>query len=393
MNLRAKARNAPVIYVSVLNFFSSLADYLSLPVLAILFKSHVTLIEVGILMGAPTIVSTFFGFVSHAVNKNFKTSTALAISCVLSSVCYFGFLRVDKFAALFVFALLKGCARVLWIPVTKNLFSLCSKGLQTPENIFKIRYCTICIASIIGPLLCGAIIAVWTNRAAVYAAMFVHLFTLLAVLCGKSKIDIGNEPAPGSDLELMAVFRLPRVDRLLLSYIVGGTLVYLVFSQFEATFSLFLNYYFADPETIFSYLLTLNAVFCLVFQLIFVRFPLRLTNKTILAAGNLLFCISFMMFAAFGGRPAILIAAVFVYSMGEILTIPAIDIAIDEIALPENRTLYFGLSEFRTFGFTVGPIFASFMLEKTNPFWMSISLAVIILFSSFFFVYPRRAGK
>lgn len=390
MRRLTKIKNMPMVYVCILNFLDSFADYLSLPVLAIIFSSHVTLIQVGVLMGAPTIVSTFLGFISHTVNKRLKTPTVLIISSALYFICYLGFLCSDTFIVLFLFSLLKGCSRILWIPITKNLFSICSQDWDFPENAFKIRYCTICAASVIGPLLCGVIITIWAPRAAIYASISVYLFTLLVLLCVGRNFDINGSPVSLRSEESQKVLHLSRINWELVSYIIGGILVYLVFSQFEATFSLFLDFYFDNPGTVFSYLLTLNAVFCLLCQLALIRYPLRFSNKTILAIGNLFFCISFVMFAAFGGKNAVLVAAVFVYSIGEFLTIPAIDIAIDEITLPENKTLYFGLSEFRTLGFTLGPVLASFMLAKTTPVLMCVSFASIILLSTIFFVYPLR---
>jgi MFS family permease len=99
---------------------------------------------------------------------------------------------------------------------------------------------------------------------------------------------------------------------------------------------------------------------------------------------------TFVLFALSNGNQATLVLGVIVYSAGEILTIPAIDIAIDRISTPENKTLYFGLSEFRTIGFTLGPIFASIMLKYAKPFWMFIALACIIFFSTALFLPKRK---
>jgi len=341
-------------------------------------------------MGIPATISTLFGFTSQAFDRRLKPSASFSLSLIFSIITLTGFLYCGAFPGLMIFSLIGGLSRIFWIPITKRLFSAATKDDNNFKNVFRIRYITICAASVIGPGICSLFISYISNIAVLYLSIIIYLIIIIFLQIIKENID-KHRCSPAKEI-LISSSLSNNVNIVLISYIIGGGLVYMVFCQFEFSFALFLKFFFKHPELVFSNLLIANAILGIIFQIIFMNFSIKLHNKTIILIGNILFAAGYLFFGLSSGNLFMLIVGVVIYSIGEILTIPALDIAIDEISTADNKTLYFGLSEFRCFGFTLGPIFASCMLAISGPFLMCVSASCIIFLSSFFF-YTKNKTK
>lgn len=74
------------------------------------------------------------------------------------------------------------------------------------------------------------------------------------------------------------------------------------------------------------------------------------------------------------------------YSLGEVIALPSLDITIDKIAPVDKKNLYFGFAELRGIGFALGPVIMGMLLEKfgavilnlTNIFLLGIALLIEI---------------
>lgn len=72
---------------------------------------------------------------------------------------------------------------------------------------------------------------------------------------------------------------------------------------------------------------------------------------------------------------------VFIYSIGEVITIPQLDIQIDRFAPNELKSEYFSLAELRTLGFVLGPILMSAILKNCTAAFSCLINVVILLFA------------
>ena len=91
--------------------------------------------------------------------------------------------------------------------------------------------------------------------------------------------------------------------------------------------------------------------------------------------GYALFALSFL---AINTSFATLVAGVFIYSIGEVITIPQLDIQIDRFAPNELKSEYFSLAELRTLGFVLGPIL---ILKNCTAAFSCLINVVILLFA------------
>ena len=124
----------------------------------------------------------------------------------------------------------------------------------------------------------------------------------------------------------------------------------------------------------------------------------RLSNKTIVLLGNIAFVIAYALFTYGKSSLYIYVIAICIYSIGEVLVIPATDVAVDEISPENQKSLYYGVAEIRSIGFTVGPILASAILQNGSPSNMCITTMVIFAVSTIFFFlnsqtsHPKRVS-
>lgn len=174
-------------------------------------------------------------------------------------------------------------------------------------------------------------------------------------------------------------------DRLLWGYILSGFLIYLVFSQFEAVYSLALDTTFQNPAEIYSVLLSLNSLFGILLQTLIMQKWFKLKKLSSVNMGVAFFQIGYALFAlsflAINTSFATLVAGVFIYSIGEVITIPQLDIQIDRFAPNELKSEYFSLAELRTLGFVLGPILMSAILKNCTAAFSCLINVVILLFA------------
>lgn len=236
-------------------------------------------------------------------------------------------------------------SRSIWEPVTKSLFALSSSGA---DAAFRVRYITICISGIVGPSICTYLTKFSESSYQIIATIVVYaLVSIFAFwIVPSMKTNEMNHSLAETTRERFGLCNITGVLSLdFISIIIGGTLVYMAFSQFESIFPLFLNEYFDNAVQIFSTLLILNCVFSAMFQ----------------------------MFYSYGQSSLYLsVTAICIYSIGEVLVIPATDVVVDEISPENQKSLFYGIVEIRSIGFTAGPILTSAVLQEASPTSMCI---------------------
>lgn len=395
-------RDKKLFTLGMLYLLRSSGNYIALPVLALFFSQRFSLIETSIIISVPTIFSMLFGFLGHLFFKRLGTKFSLLTSLALGIISYVGYLTIGDFYLLILSSLINGISRSIWEPVTKSLFALSSSGADAG---FRIRYITICISGIVGPLICTFLTKFNEFAYQIIATIMVYAFISILVfwiIPTMKTSEINDSPKENPNEKFNFSNILSVLSNNFISIIIGETLVYMAFSQFESIFPLFLNEYFDNAVEIFSALLILNCVFSAVFQMLYMfissKSKKRLSNKTIVLLGNIAFVIAYALFTYGKSSLYIYVIAICIYSIGEVLVIPATDVAVDEISPENQKSLYYGVAEIRSIGFTVGPILASAILQNGSPSNMCITTMVIFAVSTIFFFlnsqtsHPKRVS-
>lgn len=383
-----------IMNVSIINLLSCTAEYISLVVLALQLNTNVSIVQTAIIIGIPQMSSTFLGSFSNIFERRFGAIKCMFVSSLLTGIAYIGMAISKKMLSYIIFSVLWGIAIILWKPIIKSMFSSCSGELKKSDNVHRIRYITICVSSIIGPLI-GLLIADNFSRA--LCLMLTGILNIvIGIYVGLVSSNIFNDDAKEIQYKnnRLHINNFLVKDKILLIYILTGSLVYFVFVQFENIYSLFLTS-FPSPERIFTILLVLNSICGLVFQFFLIIKLELLTPQKSVYIGNTLFQVAFLLFGfSFlimnHASLWLLGIAVIIYSLGEVLTIPTLDIIIDNIAPNDKKSLYFGMAEIRSIGFTLGPIFAGYLLEIKNAAFASFSSIAVLILANIVFLFGQK---
>lgn len=366
----------------VINLLLCLSTYINLPILALYLNlnQNMSLTQISVLITTPMLITIFFGFLSPYIIRYFKGSYSIIINVITRIIFYISLLYIENYYTLLVICILYGFAGVFYNPVVKYLFSYFGN-----KNVFRLRYFTICLGATIGP-----IITLFINKTTAFIfSIVLCCIVLIMLLIYRQKFNIIIETTNNVSQRVS----IKNINKTIIMYILAGFLVFTFFSQFESVFSLTLKEFTVNADKIYSVLLTLNSLCGIVFQAIFIKFNKSISNIKCIVIGNFIFSISFMIFYMSNGYIISLILGVVVYSIGEMLVIPTMDILIDENSSSEQKALYFGLSEFTRFGFVIGPIFSAFLLEHFGYKIMFFVFVFIILISNIFYIIPQYLNK
>lgn len=361
--------------IAAVSILTSTASYISLVVLALYINNYVPLVPTAVVIAIPSIIRAFSGFFLGSISKVIKKEVLFLLSLILSSLCFFLYIGANSFIEFLLIAIASGISTMIYHPIAKEFFSNSALDPEQISYVHRIRYLTICIAGLVGPIIGGYIHHAFGYSVCFAVSGLIYLFSIIPSI-NLVKIHKTQTGTTMSTLRLKPKFIK---DRFLLGYIFSGFLIYLVFSQFEAVYSLALDTKFQNPAEIYSILLSLNSLFGILLQALLMKksFVFKALNSVNIGVvffqlGYLLFALSFIITSA---SFIILILGVFIYSIGEVITIPQLDIQIDHVAPKELKSEYFGLSELRTLGFVIGPILMS---EVLNRFTATLSCFINI---------------
>ncbi|MBY0595117.1 MFS transporter [Bacillus bingmayongensis] len=390
MKLNINTINKEILTLAFLNFLYCLAIYVSMPILALYFNVNlkIPISQVGFLIGLPPIITALFGSIGALVSNRLGEIKCLILGLFLLIIPYSLFIFADKYWQLLLLSILSGFGGVCWKPVIRSLFAHHANKIKSQDIVFRINYIVICLGAILGPLICIWIVDFpkYTN---LIMSIALFLFSILLILFTRNSLNVDD-----FNLEVkkkLKLSSLKSVDSKLIIYIIAGALIYFVFSQFEAVFSLAFKEFSTTPEKLFAFLLILNSVGGIILQFIVMYLEkkfLKLNHTVSILIGNLIFVVAFCLFAVSNGNIVILVIATLIFAMGEVFAIPGSDIIINSISPSDKKTLYFSIAEFRAIGFSLGPIFASFVLEYYGSTLMFISSVFFIIVASILYILP-----
>jgi MFS family permease len=216
----------------------------------------------------------------------------------------------------------------------------------------------------IGPAV-GGLLATTSFRALFYidGVTSIAAGALLAASSRRSRSPadpISAAASPHADSAMIAAQHGPAVFA---RFLAGAFLLSLVFFQFESSLPLFMVREVHSTEAVYGMLIALNAII-----IIFAEIPLNLKMTSwphhramALGAG---FCAVGFGMLAFGKNLPLVVASVPLWTLGEMIVLPATSAFVSDVAPPGRTGAYMGL--FTTafgLGFALGPIAGIYALE------------------------------
>ena len=358
---------------------------MTIVILALYINQFLSIRKTACIVAIPSIMRGVAGFLTPKILKKIPIKYLNYIAIYLNVVVYLLLPNVKLFWLLLLLAFFNGIAEMLYQPIIKYLFSNIASTIDETRFVHKMRYYSICIAGLIGPLLGGIINKCFGAKVCFYLAAGIELFILVLIFFFKLDIDYSETE---NNIKLSSAIR----DKVFLCFIISGFLVYFVFSQFETVYSLALKENFNNTEIVYSILLCLNSLFGIILQTLL----LKLNKLLSVTRGIVFFIIAFVIFAfSFFYNLGLIsfIIGVLIYTIGEVTVIPGLDIQIDEYATGSNKMNYFALAEFRTIGFVLGPAFLGWALDCFSSSFVCIISIVILIISQAINLFPQFFDK
>lgn len=367
--------------------FVMLTQCMSMPFLAIYLSETTTLSPayIGVIVGAGPLAGTVGGFLGGVLSDLFGRRKLMLLSMLMMAVAFACFVVFSHPLALLMISLLLGLAASFYGTVSKAMM-----GDLTPEDkrfrVFSNRYLAINIGVAIGPML-GAFLGIAGSGTAFFltAISYVCFAILLAVAC--KRYAITDTAAVAGETEKPSLGRMWQVlkrDVVLLSFVTGGILLVTVHGQMSVTLSQYLRENIADGVALFGVMMSANGMTVLLLQLPVTRLVERYSLFSRIAGGAVLMAVGEVGFA-FSTSWSWLIAAMIVFTLGEVLIVPAEYAQIDQISPANMRGTYYGAQSISTLGSFLGPWAGGMVLSAYGGPVMFLGMAALAIVSLVFY--------
>ncbi|HEX2686691.1 MAG TPA: MFS transporter [Kofleriaceae bacterium] len=348
----------------------------------------------GLCLFVGTLTSVYGGYLADRFNK---VSFMLALDVILTAI-YLTLPVVHTLGPVLLLLMLANTASSS-MSVTGNalLAELLPTELRT--KVFSLRYSLQNIGAVTGPFL-GAWCARWDMRGPFWLAGTVTAFAL--VLLGSTRRHFAVAPPgaskaePDKPLRFSETLRVMRADRRLGLFTLGGILSMVIYGPLLTYLSQYLVVVAKNSDLAYktvSYFSAANAFVVISLQY-FVGSRLKPDNLLrwltwgIAAFVVGLVGLSLWLSVAVALVPCII--AICIFTIGEVIVVPAEYTFIDSIAPSHLRGSYFGVQNLIYFGVALGPIMCGVLLDKATPVIMFYALIAVAITSWLFYVLGCR---
>ncbi|ABS48686.1 MULTISPECIES: MFS transporter [Yersinia pseudotuberculosis complex] len=356
----------------------------TLPFITIYLVEHFQLAPdtVGLLLGASLALGIFTSLYGGYLVDKFNKKRLILLTIILFSATFFALPWIEHPAwVILTLALLHSAYSVYTIAV-KACFA---DWLPVNERIkaFSANYTMVNVGWAIGPVMGVLVVGFGPQLPFIISGAL----ALLVAIVLKFRINdadmlaterVSSESVP----DLRQTFNILRHDKRLIYFTLGSLLGAMVFAQFSGYLSQYLITVF---DAKFAYqvigaVMTVNATIVIALQYLLSR---RMNQQNLmrwLMIGTLFFIIGLLGFMVAQDSIPLWMLAMAIFSLGEIIVIPAEYLFIDFIAPANLKGSYYGVQNLGQLGGAINPVLCGFLLAYTVPemmFYMLIIAATL----------------
>ncbi|MDT8907515.1 MFS transporter [Pseudomonas fluorescens] len=389
----ARVYTRPVVLLLSATFVLTIARAMALPYLVVYFSQAFGLgvTDIGLVVGGALIVSSVLGVYGGFLVDRFSNDRILLAAASLFALAFAVAFQVGSLVPFIIAIVVVNLSYAVVDIAVKSGIGF----LVTPDKrggVFSMKYTLTNVGYAIGPFL-GVLFAKISPGmpfavSAIIGAGFVAFYSSLgARLPRAGQTERTNQPFARVLVHLVRNYRL-------VCFTIGGVLSAIVFGQFTAYLSQYLIVTSTPENTyrIINYLVTTNA--CVVIGLQYL-IGSRIHQKNLfrmLMLGMAFFIAGLMGFAHAQAWMAWVVAMI-IFTVGEIIIIPAEYLFIDYIAPEDMRGVYYGAQNLSNLGAALGPVLCGFVLSLYAPQAMFHVLSLCVVAASvFYFLGSRRKG-
>ncbi len=341
--------------------FTRAASFMTIPFLALYLHNELNAspLVIGVTLGAAQLFATFGGIFGGFLTDKLGRKLVILFTIFVWSGVFLGFAMVQSVWLFMLLSSVNGLCRSFFEPATQALMIDFTEK-EKRRRLFSIRYTSINIAGVIGPVL-----GVWISSLSSAVIPFIVTGAMYAVygfiLIGLLNHFEMRQQLAAERQTLTQMFKVIGRDTKLLLLLAGGVLVGLGYSQYDSTLPQLVNLSVEDGVELYSTLLVINASIVLLLQLPISVYTEKISTFKSLSLGMCFFAFGFILFNI-SSSWTLFIVAMIIFTVGEIFAFPMMNAMIEEIAPDTQKATYLGASQLKNIGGFIGPIFGGWLL-------------------------------
>lgn len=371
-------------------FTLTIARALTLPYLVVYLADNFQLpiSQIGLLIGGALIVASLLSLYGGHLVDTLSNHALVSISTLLFALAFVGAVA-SRSALPFFFCLVLINLALAVVDIAAKAGFCALLPVDERAEVFAIKYTLSNVGYAAGPLLGVAMLELNDHVPFLASALLGLAMCLAYWLLGDRSLQASapDKPAAGFGQVALGLAR----DRRLVCFTAGGVLSAVVFGQFTAYLSQYLVVT-SNPTAaarLIGYLVTTNAVTVIALQYLIGRRISRQRLMPWLLAGMGLFIAGLLGFALAGSVLAWCLAML-VFTLGEIIVIPAEYMFIDLIAPEHLRGVYYGAQNLSNLGAALGPVMVGFALAHLWPGAVFYLLVLSVILAGVFYGLGTR---
>ena len=368
--------------------------FMAWPFIAVIMTQnyHMSPIAIGVAMTSSALFSVVLGMYGGQISDRLGRRVILLLGCGFSALGY-SLLAQAAGMGLFIIGLMIIGVSFAWVdPPLRALMSDLLVDRRRRAIALQMRYYLINVAAVFGPLV-GIAFGLTSQKGTflitglTYIPFFV--FVLLFIPAGKL---VKEQDGDGVTVKLHQVIGIIARDNIYIAGLLCSILCSVVFIHYEAILPQYLLLLNGDAAIqLITLILVTNACTVLVFQTFIMRFLATVSLPKRILLGGFIFALSQICFFITRSTEIWLwLTVTSVFSVGEAILMPNLNILLDQLAPPEHRGAYLGASMLSTLGIAVGPLIGGIMLAMTGAGVFICTALLSLLLCAIIYAYRNR---
>ncbi|WP_312041112.1 MFS transporter [Pantoea eucalypti] len=368
--------------------------FMAWPFIAVIMTQnyHMSPIAIGVAMTSSALFSVVLGMYGGQISDRLGRRVILLLGCGFSALGY-SLLAQAAGMGLFIIGLMIIGVSFAWVdPPLRALMSDLLVDRRRRALALQMRYYLINVAAVFGPLV-GIAFGLTSQKGTflitglTYIPFFVYV--LLFIPAGKL---VKEQDGDGVTVKLHQVIGIIARDNIYIAGLLCSILCSVVFIHYEAILPQYLLLLNGDAAIkLITLILVTNACTVLVFQTFIMRFLATVSLPKRILLGGFIFALSQICFFSTRSTEIWLwLTVTSVFSVGEAILMPNLNILLDQLAPPEHRGAYLGASMLSTLGIAVGPLIGGIMLGMTGAGVFICTALLSLLLCAIIYAYRNR---
>lgn len=373
-------------------FVLTLARAVTLPYLVVYLADNFQLpiTQIGLLIGGALIVASLLSLYGGHLVDTLRSHSVIITSSLVFALAFVAAIA-SRSATLFFLCLVLINLALAVVDIASKAGFCALLPVEERAEVFAIKYTLSNVGYAVGPLLGVALLELDGHLPFVASALMGLGMCLVYHWLGDRTLR-PSEPQPTGAGFMQVCLGLAR-DRRLVCFTLGGALSAVVFGQFTAYLSQYLVVTASASEAarLVGVLVTTNAVTVIALQYLLGRHVSRQHLMPWLMVGMALFVVGLLGFSVAGTALAWCLAML-VFTLGEIIVIPAEYMFIDLIAPEHLRGVYYGAQNLSNLGAALGPVMVGFVLGHAAPVAVFYLMILSVVVAAVFYYLGTRGS-